>query len=68
MKDGKYAFPCAVYTEAQAGSALSTTLGVLREGRMIIACEIPDAISEMDGEWTLRISESGNEFELELVK
>ncbi len=68
VKDGKYAFPCAVYTEAQAGSALSTTLGVLREGRLIIVSEIPDTISEMDGEWTLKISESGNEFELKLAK
>lgn len=68
VKDGKYTFPCAIYTEAQAGSALSTTLGVLREGRLIVACEIPDSISEMDGEWTLKISESGNEFELKLAK
>lgn len=68
VKDGKYAFPCAVYTEVQAGSVLSTTLGVLREGRLIIVCEIPDVISEMDGEWTLKISESENEFELKLAK
>lgn len=68
VKDGKYAFPCAVYTEVQGGSVLSTTLGVLREGRLIIVCEIPDAISDMDGEWTLTISESGNVFELNLAK
>ncbi len=68
VKDGKYAFPCAVYTQTQAGSALSTTLGVLREGRLIIVSEIPDVVSEMDGEWTLKISEGGNEFELKLAK
>lgn len=67
-KDGKYVFPCAVYTEMQAGSALSTTLGVLKEGRLVIVCEIPMEISQMDGEWTLKLSEGGNAFEMNLVK
>ena len=68
VKDGKYLFPCAIYTQVQADSALSTTLGVLREGRLIIVCEIPGALSDMEGEWTLRIMEGDNAFEMNLVK
>lgn len=68
VKDGKYAFPCSIYTEVQEGSTFSSTLGVLKEGRLVILCEIPDVISEMDGEWIVRISEGGNEFELKLAK
>ena len=68
VKDGKYAFPCTIYTETQEGSVLSTTLGMLREGRMIIVCEIPETVSGMDGEWTLNVSAGGETFAMNLSK
>ena len=68
VKDGKYAFPCAIYTETQEGSVFSTTLGMLREGRLVIVCEIPETISDIDGEWTLNVSVGGEEFALNLSK
>lgn len=68
VKDQKYCFPCSVYTETQAGSALSTTLGMLRAGRLLVVCEIPNTLGDMEGEWTLVVSEGQNEFELKLAK
>lgn len=68
VKDGKWVFPCSVYTEAQGGSVLSTTLAMLSEGRLIIVSEIPETVSQMEGEWVLKVSEGGNEFELNLSK
>lgn len=66
--DGKYVFPCAIYTETQDGSVFSTTLGMLREGRLVIISEIPDSVSDMNGEWTLNVSVGGEEFVLQLTK
>ncbi|MBE5792110.1 MAG: peptidoglycan-binding protein [Clostridiales bacterium] len=68
VKDGKYAFPCAIYTETQEGSVFSTTLGMLREGRLVIVCEIPETVSDIEGEWTLNVSAGGEEFALNLSK
>ena len=68
VMDGKYVFPCAIYTETQQGAVLSTTLGMLREGRLVIVSEIPGSVSEMEGEWTLNVSVGGEEFALQLTK
>lgn len=68
VKDGKWTFPCAMYTEAQGGSVFSSTLGMLREGRLVIVCEIPETVSAMDGEWVLNVSAGGEVFALPFSK
>ena len=66
--NGKWTFHASIYVETQEGSVLSTTLSMLREGRMLITAEIPKNVSGAMGEWTLRISVGGQEFEMQLVK
>lgn len=65
--DDKWAFPASIYVETQEGSVLSTTLSMLREGRMLIVSEIPENAAE-GGSWTLKISCGGQEFILGLSK
>ena len=55
--NGEYTFDCVVYTELDGGATLSATLGVLSEGRLIIACEVPARIAS-SGSWMLTLSTS----------
>lgn len=66
--DGMWAFHASMYVETQEGTVLSTTLGMLREGRLLVTCEVPAHLMDRAGEWVLKISAGGQEFELALTK
>lgn len=66
--DGKWTFPVSVYVETQGGEAFSTTLGVRRQGRLVMTCEIPETLVSEPGEWTIKVMVGDWEHEMKLVK
>lgn len=66
--EDKWAFPVSIYVEAQGGETLSTTLGVRRAGRLVMTCEIPEALMNEEGEWVIRIMVGDWTHEAKLLK
>ena len=66
--NNKWSFPVNLYNEVQNGEALSATLGMLCENRLLVTCEVPEAALEREGGWVLKIRSGADTFEFELNK
>ncbi|MBQ3079700.1 MAG: peptidoglycan-binding protein [Clostridia bacterium] len=64
--NGAWVFPAAIYAEAQNGKAFSQTLGMLSRTRLVIVSEVPEYLSEEEGEWKLTIQIGADEFDMML--
>lgn len=54
--DGKYAYECSLTAECDGGAAFGSALLPLGGGRFVAYAEVPAALAQQGGEWTLMLT------------